>query len=92
MQEVVNELVFEIQIDVFLRSGIADPEGLTIRQAAEALGFAGVSAIAAGRSFRVTVHATSTDEAAELGTQLGGRLLSNPVLQDFVISRVRVVD
>jgi phosphoribosylformylglycinamidine synthase PurS subunit len=71
-----------VVVDVTLRAGIADPEGATIERALPALGFSGVSDIKAGKSFRMTIDASSESEALEKATSLAERLLSNPVIED----------
>jgi phosphoribosylformylglycinamidine synthase subunit PurS len=69
-------------VDVTLRAGIADPEGATIEKALPALGFAGVSDVKAGKSFRMNIEATSEADALNKATALAERLLSNPVIED----------
>ncbi|MGC8510988.1 MAG: phosphoribosylformylglycinamidine synthase subunit PurS [Acidimicrobiales bacterium] len=72
---------YPVVVDVSLRPGIADPEGATIERALPALGFTGVSAVRAGKSFRLVIDAP--DEAAALARAraLADRLLSNPVIE-----------
>ncbi len=76
---------FAARVEVSLRPGIADPEGATIERALPALGFAGVSAVRAGRSFRFTVEADDEDQARVRATELAHRLLANPVIEDSVL-------
>jgi phosphoribosylformylglycinamidine synthase PurS subunit len=73
---------YSVVVDVTLRSGIADPEGATIERALPALGFAGVSDVKAGKSFRMNIDAASETDALEKATALAERLLSNPVIED----------
>ncbi len=69
-------------VDVTLRDGIADPEGSTIERALPALGFAGVTNVHAGKSFRLDVDAPDEAAALEKATALAERLLSNPVIEN----------
>ncbi len=69
-------------VDVTLRDGIADPEGSTIERALPALGFAGVTNVHAGKSFRLDVDAPNEAAALEKATALAERLLSNPVIEN----------
>jgi phosphoribosylformylglycinamidine synthase len=73
---------YSVVVDVTLRSGIADPEGATIERALPALGFTGVSDVKAGKSFRMSIEASSESDALEKATALAERLLSNPVIED----------
>ena len=41
---------FDVAVEVSLREGIADPEGLTIERALPALGFSGVSGVRVERA------------------------------------------
>jgi len=78
----LNGVNYTVIVDVTLRSGIADPEGATIERALPALGFSGISAVRAGKSFRMSVEADSPASALEKATSLAQRLLSNPVIED----------
>lgn len=79
-------MIFDVQVEVVLRPGIADPAGSTIERSLPTLGFEGVSGVRVGKSIRFTVDAT--DEAAataEVG-DMCARFLTNPVIEDAVIT------
>lgn len=76
---------FTVIVEVWLRSGIADPQGATIERALPALGVEGVRGMAAGKAFRFTVEAGSEEEAASSAQDLAHRLLANPVIEDAVV-------
>jgi len=73
------------QVEVLLRSGIADPQGATIERALPALGFAGVDGVRTGKSFRFDL--TEADEASALAqaTEVADRLLANPVIEESTV-------
>jgi phosphoribosylformylglycinamidine synthase subunit PurS len=73
---------YNVIVDVTLREGIADPEGATIERALPALGFAGVTNVHAGKSFRLDVEAPDEQSALDKATALAERLLSNPVIEN----------
>ena len=77
---------FEALVEVRLRPGIADPQGQTIERALPALGFEGIAAVRTGKAIRLSVEAA--DEAAARGRveDLCQRFLTNPVIEDAVIS------
>ncbi len=77
---------FEVLVEVRLRPGIADPEGLTIERALPALGFSGISGVSVGKAFRLRVAASTAAEAADLATSLATRLLANPVIEDSTVT------
>ncbi len=78
---------YPVVVDVSLRPGIADPEGATIERALPALGFTGVSAVRAGKSFRLVIDAPDEATARDRARALADRVLSNPVIE---VATVRV--
>ena len=77
---------FDVLVEVRLRPGIADPEGLTIERALPALGFSGVSGVSVGKAFRLSIEAGTADEAARRAEELASRLLANPVIEDSTVT------
>ncbi len=79
---------YEAKIDVFLKEGVSDPEGLTIAEAAKSLEIAPVHRVRSGKSFLVLFDLASESETLAAANKIGLELLSNPVIQDFVISEI----
>jgi phosphoribosylformylglycinamidine synthase len=77
---------YDVLVEVRLRPGIADPEGLTIERALPALGFSGVSGVSVGKAFRLSIEAGTADEAAQRAEELASRLLANPVIEDSTVT------
>ena len=77
---------FDVLVEVRLRPGIADPEGLTIERALPALGFSGITGVSVGKAFRLSIEAGSADEAARRAEELASRLLANPVIEDSTVT------
>ena len=78
--------MFNVAVEVSLRDGIADPEGLTIERALPALGFDGVSGVRVGKSLRFALRASSEAEARQQVEAMCERFLANPVIEDTEIS------
>ena len=78
--------MFSVTVEVSLREGIADPEGLTIERALPALGFSGVSDVRVGKSLQFMVEAAEEAEARHQVEAMCERFLANPVIEDVVIS------
>ncbi len=76
---------FKALVLVTPKPGISDPEGTTIEDAAQHLGFSGVSRVTAGRAFLVECEAGGLAEAEAVVDSMGERLLSNPVIQEFSV-------
>ncbi len=79
-------MIFEVLVEVRLRRGIADPQGATIQKALGTLGFAGVSNVRAGKSYRFEVAAADAEEARRRAEDLCARLLTNPVIEESAIT------
>ncbi len=77
---------FHVAVEVRLREGIADPQGLTIERALPALGFNGVSGVRVGKSLRFMVEAVGEAEARRQVEAMCDRFLANPVIEDVGIS------
>jgi phosphoribosylformylglycinamidine synthase len=77
---------FEALVEVKLRPGIADPQGATIEKALPALGFDSISGVRAGKAFRLDVEAADEVEARSQVDDLCRRFLTNPVIEDSVIT------
>jgi phosphoribosylformylglycinamidine synthase len=77
---------FEALVEVRLRPGIADPQGTTIERALPALGFDTISGVRTGKAFRLAVEATDADKAREQVEELCRRFLTNPVIEDSVVT------
>jgi phosphoribosylformylglycinamidine synthase PurS subunit len=77
---------FEVLVEVQLRPGIADPAGATIERALPALGFSGVSQVRAGKAFRLHIEAPDEQAARLKAEELCHRLLTNPVIEQYVLT------
>jgi phosphoribosylformylglycinamidine synthase subunit PurS len=78
--------LYEAVVEVQLRPGIADPQGVTIERALPALGFSGVSGVRTGKAFRLRVEAAGEAEAQRVVEDLCSRLLANPVIESSTIA------
>ncbi|MDZ7677493.1 MAG: phosphoribosylformylglycinamidine synthase subunit PurS [Acidimicrobiales bacterium] len=79
-------MTFDVQIEVRLRAGVADPEGATIERSLPALGFEGVSGVHVGKSIRFTLDAVDEASARAEVTDMCNRFLTNPVIEDANIT------
>jgi phosphoribosylformylglycinamidine synthase len=77
---------FEVQVEVRLRPGIADPQGQTIERSLPALGFEGVEDVRVGKSIRFTLEAADEASARSEVDAMCARFLANPVIEDTTVS------
>jgi phosphoribosylformylglycinamidine synthase len=69
------------EVQVSLRTGIADPEGQTIASGLRSLGYDSVSEVRAGKLMRIAFSAASSAEADATVKEMCRRLLANPVME-----------
>ncbi len=75
-------------IFVTLKADVLDPQGKAIQRAARSLGYAAVQQVRQGKLFEVTLDATDRAAAERLLREIGEKLLSNPVIEDYRIDRI----
>ncbi len=76
--------MWKAKVIVTYKPGILDPEAKTIQHALQTLGYSTVEQLQAGRYFEVTFGAAVKKAAAQKQIQeIGTRILSNPVIQQF---------
>lgn len=79
-------VAFTAHVDVMLKPGIADPQGLTIERALPALGYPGVSGVRVGKRIELTLDAPDEATAKEQVQQMCERLLANPVIESYEVT------
>ena len=62
---------------------VNDPQGLTVKQGLNALGFSEVADVRVGKYIELRLDADSPDEARERVDQMCRKLLANHVIEDF---------
>ena len=73
----------QFQVTVFLKEGLADPQGKAIEEAAPTMGWRGVSNVRVGKTITFTVAAETAEAARTIAGEMAERLLSNPVIEEF---------
>lgn len=73
-------------VDVMPKPEILDPQGKAVLGALPRLGFAGVTDVRQGKRFELELDGEPSDALLAEVTQMAETLLSNPVIEDFVVS------
>ncbi len=73
------------RVHVRLKSGVLDPQGMTIQRSLQSLGYDEVSGVRQGKVFEMDLSATDAARARERLEEMSRRLLSNPVIEDFSV-------
>jgi phosphoribosylformylglycinamidine synthase PurS subunit len=79
------------EVVVMLRPGMADPQGRAVEDALPTMGWTGVSGVRVGKHVELMVEAPSEAAARATVEEIGARLLSNPVIEDYRILTVEEV-
>jgi phosphoribosylformylglycinamidine synthase len=77
---------FSVVVEVQLRAGVADPQGATIERSLPTLGFDGVSGVRMGKCIRFDIEAADDAAAHAEAVDMCERFLTNPVIEDAVVS------
>ena len=75
----------EIEIQVRLKSGMADPEGANVKKALDLLGFDNVKKVDSVKCYRIIIDKNESDAMKE-ADEICKKLLANPVVHEYSIS------
>ena len=73
------------RVFVTLKPSVFDPQGRTIVDALQSLGYPAVSDVRQGKYFELDLDVPSSGDAQKLAAEVAGRVLSNPVIESFRI-------
>jgi phosphoribosylformylglycinamidine synthase len=77
---------YAVTVEVQLRPGVADPQGATIERSLPTLGFDGVSEVRVGKCIRFVIDSDDDAAARAEVDDLCHRFLTNPVIEDAVVT------
>ncbi|MCB2206555.1 phosphoribosylformylglycinamidine synthase subunit PurS [bacterium] len=75
--------MYKAIITVKLRPSILDPEGKAIEHALQSMDYSQLSGVRVGKEIELQVDATSREEAERTVNEACGKLLANPVMEDY---------
>ena len=82
---------YRVAVHIVPRRGVLDPQGKAVADALHALGFAAVSDVRVGRHIVIGMQADAPAAAERAVRDMCGRLLANPVTEDYEIAAVEPV-
>jgi phosphoribosylformylglycinamidine synthase len=82
---------FRVAVHIVPRRGVLDPQGKAVADALHALGFGAVRDVRVGRHLIVEADAPEAADAEQSVRDMCGRLLANPVTEDYEIAAVERV-
>jgi phosphoribosylformylglycinamidine synthase len=82
---------YRVSVEIKPRDGILDPQGKAVADALRTLGFADVKDVHVGRYVVVDSDSPTESRARESVGAMCKKLLANPVVEDFHITRVEAL-
>jgi phosphoribosylformylglycinamidine synthase subunit PurS len=79
---------FKVSVHIVPRKGLLDPQGKAVADSLRTLGFAAVADVHVGRHVVIEMAAADAGTAEAAVRDMCGRLLANPVTEDFEIAGV----
>jgi phosphoribosylformylglycinamidine synthase len=79
---------FRVAVHIVPRKGILDPQGKAVADALHALGFTEVADVHVGRHLVLDLDAGDAADAETRVRTMCGKLLANPVTEDYEIAGV----
>ncbi len=76
---------FRIAVHITPRKGLLDPQGKAVSDALHTLGFKAVRNVHVGRYIIIETDSSDATTAEAAVTEMCGKLLANPVTEDFEI-------
>jgi len=74
-----------VVVNVFLKSGVLDPQGKAAHHALESLDFKGVKDVRIGKQIILELDESNKDAARKEVTEMCETLLANTVIEDYTI-------
>ena len=71
------------RVFVTLKPSVFDPQGRTIADALQSLGYGDVNDVRQGKFFELDLKTESTDQAKALAAEVADKLLANPVIESY---------
>jgi phosphoribosylformylglycinamidine synthase len=75
--------MLSVKVTVTLKPGVLDPQGKTVRNALESLGFKGLLDLRIGKVMEIRMDGLSPKEARGQVEEMCQKLLANPVIEDY---------
>lgn len=77
--------MYEVEVKVNYKKGVADPEGANTAKTLKLLGFDGIKDVKSAKVFRIFIDEDDEDSARSRAVEMCDKLLANPVIQDYDI-------
>jgi phosphoribosylformylglycinamidine synthase PurS subunit len=75
--------LYSAKIKVTLRKSILDPQGKAVEHSIQSLGYKNIKDTRIGKFIELKIDAGSENEAKKVTDEVCGKLLANPVMEDY---------
>lgn len=72
-----------VKVQVRLKKGVLDPQGLTVKQALGAMGYRDVKEVRVGKLIELSYNGKPKSAVQKEVKEMGERLLTNPIIEEF---------
>ena len=76
-------MIFKFEVKILYKDNVNDPEGLTISDSANRIGFSEVKSIRSGKIFILEIESDNERNAKNITEEISDKLLSNPIIEKF---------
>ncbi len=81
-----------VRVEVRLKKGFHDPEGVTALSCLRDLGFKQIVDVKSGKVYYLTIEAQTKEDVLKIAEQACTKLLSNPVKDEYNISIIECTE
>ena len=76
-------------VRIELKSGVLDPQGVTIRNSLVDMGYPEVGSVRSSKVFVIDLDISDPEKARTMLDEMCGKLLSNPVIETYRIEELK---
>ena len=81
-------MIYKFEVKILYKDNVNDPQGLTISESANRIGFENVKSIRSGKIFILEIESESEEKANLVAENISDKLLSNPIIEKFSYSLI----
>ena len=79
---------FTYEIKITYKDSVNDPEGLTITESSQRIGFKEITKIRSGKLFIINIEASNENEANIRIDEICDKLLHNPIIEKYSFNKI----
>ena len=81
-------MIYTFEVKILYKDNVNDPQGQTITESANRIGFESIKNIRSGKIFMVDIESNSEEIAKENIKEISDKLLSNPIIEKFSFKKL----